>query len=154
MDIGSGGGVPGLALALLYPTVMWTLLDAMAKRCAFLREAVAELELSSVSVLEGRAEELGRLPHFRGSFDVVTARSFGAPAVLVECASPFLRVGGHIVVSEPPDSGDRWPDVGLSLVGLSKVTPPWPSIAVLRQSSLCGDAYPRRAGLPAKRPLF
>lgn len=155
MDIGSGGGIPGLALALLYPTISWTLLDVMAKRCVFLRESVARLELQDrVVVLEGRAEELGRLPQFRFGFDVITARAFGAPAVVAECASPFLRVGGSLVVSEPPENRHRWPADGLALLGLRLVISDDPSLAILRQVEQCPEKYPRRVGLPSKRPLF
>jgi 16S rRNA (guanine527-N7)-methyltransferase len=155
LDIGSGGGVPGLVLAVLAPHVQWRFLDAMAKRCAFLRECVVELGLGArAEVLEGRAEELGRADELRGQFDVVTARSFGAPAVLAECAAPFLRLDGHLVVSEPPDVGDRWPSEGLSKLGLRRVLLADPSIALLRQVSSLEDRFPRRVGLPAKRPLF
>jgi 16S rRNA (guanine527-N7)-methyltransferase len=155
LDIGSGGGVPGLVLAVLLPRVEWSFLDAMAKRCAFLRESVVELGLEDrVSVLEGRAEELGRLPRLRSSFDVVTARSFGAPAVLAECAAPFLRVGGFVVVSEPPGSAERWDSPLLSVLGLQRAEFHGASIAVLQQVEACGDRYPRRTGVPAKRPLF
>lgn len=155
MDIGSGGGVPGLVLAVLLPHVRWVFLDAMAKRCAFLAESVAELGLGSrVEIEEGRAEELGRLPRLRSQFDVVTARSFGAPAVLAECASPFLRLGGHIVVSEPPDGSDRWTDEGLAILGLRRLPYEDSSVAVLEQFLELDDRYPRRVGMPAKRPLF
>lgn len=155
LDLGSGGGLPGLVLALHYPAISWVLMDAMAKRCAFLRGAVDELGLGDrVSVAEGRAEELGRLPQLRSSFDVVTARSFGAPAVLAECASPFLKVGGHIVVSEPPAGDIRWPTDGLGELGLQKVSEKGSPVAVLRQVTLCSDRFPRRVGVPAKRPLF
>lgn len=155
MDLGSGGGIPGLVLALLYPTATWKLVDAMAKRCAFLREAIEELRVDSyVSVVEGRAEDLGRLPQFRSRFDVVIARSFGPPAVVAECASPFLCVGGNLIVSEPPGSLDRWPSVELNELGLVKQSPAGGYLAVLSQFRLCGDRYPRRVGVPSKRPLF
>lgn len=155
MDIGSGGGVPGLVLAVLLPHVRWAFLDAMAKRCAFLRESVAALGLGArVEIVEGRAEELGRLPQFRGSFDVVTARSFGAPAVLAECAAPFLRVGGAVVVSEPPSPDDRWPAEGLAQLHLVRLPYADDSVAILEQVELCDDRYPRRVGVPSKRPLF
>jgi 16S rRNA (guanine527-N7)-methyltransferase len=155
MDIGSGGGVPGLVLAVLLPHIQWTFLDAMAKRCQFLRESIVELDLSDrVEVVEGRAEELGRLPQFRLQFDVVTARSFGAPAVLAECASPFLRVGGHVVVSEPPTNEDRWPSAGLAQLGLTRLPYEDPSVAILFHDRACDERFPRRTGVPAKRPIF
>jgi 16S rRNA (guanine527-N7)-methyltransferase len=155
MDIGSGGGVPGVVLAVLLPRLRWVFLDAMAKRCAFLREVVEELGLAQrVDVAEGRAEELGRLDDYRSMFDVVTARSFGAPSVLAECAAPFLKLGGCIVVSEPPSTEDRWPIAGLDLLGLRRQVGEDDSVAILELHRRLDDRFPRRVGMPAKRPLF
>lgn len=103
LDLGSGGGVPGLVLAELWPGAQAVLLEAGERRCGFLREAVGRLGLDGrVAVVRQRAEEAGRSPTWRGGFDLVVARSFGPPAVTAECAAPFLRVGGRLVVSEPP----------------------------------------------------
>lgn len=153
LDLGAGGGVPGLVLAGERPDLAWTFLDAMTKRTAFLERAVATLGLS-VTVLTGRAEELGR--EHRQRYGAVVARSFGAPAVTAECASPFLAVGGRLVVSEPPDGGDRWPAAGLAELGMgpaAALTGP-PALAVVRQEVSCPDRYPRRTGVPSKRPLW
>jgi 16S rRNA (guanine527-N7)-methyltransferase len=161
LDLGSGGGVPGLALAMLmWPSTIWVLLDAAERRCNFLREAVERLNLSDrVTVIRERAEVAGREPELRGAFDLVVARSFGGPAVSAECGAPFLRVGGHLAVSEPPvEAGpDRWPASGLEQLGLRRTTAS-PSarhhFAVFVQDTSCPERYPRRTGLPAKRPLF
>ncbi len=159
VDLGSGGGVPGLVLALAWGDVRVTLLDAQEKRCTVLGEAVERLHLSDrVSVVRGRAEELGRDPQLRGQFDAVTARSFGPPAVVAECASPFLAVGGALVVSEPPEGPDRWPAGPLAELGMVPEAPPPvdPSVRcrVIRQVHPLPDRYPRRIGIPAKRPIF
>lgn len=157
LDLGSGGGLPGLPLALLYPTARWVLLDGSVKRAGFLSEAVSQLDLSDrVSVRAERAEETART-ELRSTFDLVVARSFGPPAATAECAAPFLRVGGRLVVAEPPGStGARWDTAGLARLGLgpaSTVTDP-SAVAVIRQEQPCPDAYPRRTGIPVKRPLF
>jgi 16S rRNA (guanine527-N7)-methyltransferase len=151
LDLGAGGGVPGLVLAVERPDLAFTLLDAMAKRTAFLERAVARLGLPNVTVRTGRAEAVGDL---RASFDAVVARSFGSPAVTAECAAPLLKVGGRLVVSEPPDGGDRW--TGAAELGLSEPTvlPGPPRLVVLAQRSRCPARYPRRTGIPAKRPLW
>jgi 16S rRNA (guanine527-N7)-methyltransferase len=81
LDLGAGGGVPGLVLALERPDLRWTLLDAMTRRTAFLQEAVAELGLANVEVRTGRAEEV---PDLRERFKAVVARGFGPPAVTAE----------------------------------------------------------------------
>jgi 16S rRNA (guanine527-N7)-methyltransferase len=156
VDLGAGGGVPGLVLAVARPMWQLVLLDAAARRCAVLEDAVAELGLGDrVEVRHQRAEDAGRGP-LRSAVDAVVARSFGPPAVVAECAAPLLRVGGVLVVSEPPEDRDRWPAEGLALVGLEP-GPRWRrhgSYQALRQTVPCPDRFPRRPGIPAKRPLF
>lgn len=154
LDLGSGAGVPGLAVALSRPDLKMSLADAMVKRCAFLRSAVEELVLiDRVRVLEGRAEDLARTEH-RGQYQAVIARSFAAPAVTAECAVGFASSDGVIIVSEPPSDVERWPSDGLDKLSLSKDPTSTPSLAVLRRSGHLVDTYPRRPGIPEKRPLF
>jgi 16S rRNA (guanine527-N7)-methyltransferase len=160
LDMGSGGGVPGLVLALTWPDADAVLLDAGERRCAFLREAVGRLGLAGrVEVVRQRAEEAGRIPSRRAAFDLVVARSFGPPGVTAECSAPFLRVGGLLVVSEPPtgpEDAERWPAAGLALLGLAPGTV-WRTTYGYRslvQREPCPERYPRRVGRVAKRPLF
>jgi 16S rRNA (guanine527-N7)-methyltransferase len=163
VDLGSGGGLPGLVVAQHWPEASLVLLDASARRTDFLGRAVERLGLQGrIEVVCGRAEELGRDGRWRGGFDGVLARSFGRPAVVAECAAPFLKVGGWLVVSEPPahDGGpqgdDRWPLEGLRRFGLAPSDPPRGEFAyqVLRQAEPCPERFPRRNGMPAKKPLF
>jgi 16S rRNA (guanine527-N7)-methyltransferase len=165
IDLGAGGGLPGLVLAALHwPEARWTFLDAMAKRTAFLNEAVEALGLDDrVEVITARAEELGRHPDHRGTYDLVVARSFGAPAVAIECAAPLLVVGGRFVGSEPPETplGTRWPTDGVAIVGggmpASVVVDGGDEdvhLVAIEQVEVCPERYPRRVGIPAKRPLF
>jgi 16S rRNA (guanine527-N7)-methyltransferase len=153
VDLGSGGGVPGLVLALRWPASSWTLVDSAERRCRFLEEASVELGLARrVRVAQGRAEVLGRDAALRGAFGLVTARSFGPPSVTAECAAPFLEVGGSLLVSEPPASAPRWPDE-VAVFGLA-VGERVSGIQVLTQIERCPDRFPRRTGVPGKRPLF
>jgi len=169
LELGSGGGLPGLVLAVERRDLRLVLLDSARRSVDFLRWAVAELELlSRVEVVNARAEQLGHEERYRGSFAAVIARSFGPPAVTAECAAPLLQTGGRLIVSEPP-GGDlqaargrllpsalRWPVEGCQKLGLLPelgLREPF-GFAVLRQVSLCSDRYPRRPGIPAKRPLF
>ncbi len=161
VDLGSGGGVPGLVLAVERPDLRLLLLDANRRRCTFLDEAIGALgAIDRVTVIEGRAEELARMPELRSSADAVVSRSFGSPAVTAECGSPFLRVGGSLVVSEPPDvsaSDNRWPADGLAQLGLrdrGRLEHEGVGIRVLEQQLPCPEGFPRRTGVPAKRPLF
>jgi 16S rRNA (guanine527-N7)-methyltransferase len=161
LDLGSGGGLPGLVVASVRPDLEVVLLDANLRRTTFLAEAVEALDLSSrVTVVRARAEAYGRDPSGRARFDLVVARGFGRPAVTAECGAPFLRVGGRMVVSEPPaDAADarcRWPESKLAELGLEPLHLHREDFTyqVLVQARPCPDAYPRRPGIPAKRPLF
>jgi 16S rRNA (guanine527-N7)-methyltransferase len=157
LDLGSGGGVPGLVLAEALPRLQLTLLDAGARRCRFLRGAVTELELGDrVEVVEERAETAARHPVRRDAFDVVVARSFGSPAVTAECAVGFLRLGGSLVVSEPPEAGIRWPPEELAGLGLGPVVACGTGgFGFVRLDKVrADDRWPRRVGVPAKRPRF
>jgi 16S rRNA (guanine527-N7)-methyltransferase len=174
LDLGSGGGIPGLAMLVTWPRAEAVLLDSSHRRTEFLRETVAELGLAPrVVVLCARAEEAGRDPGLRGQFPLVVARSFGRPAITAECGSPFLCVGGRLVVSEPPEpppanmareeeqdeatDSSRWPASGVGLLGLTDAGTRRSEEALFRvlvQREPCPERYPRRTGVPSKRPLF
>lgn len=159
LDLGSGGGLPGLVVACDRPELDLTLLEARQRACRFLREAVTSLARGSVVVVEARAEEAARRAELREVFDGVVARSFGPPPVTAECAVGFLRIGARLVVSEPPEPGDpsgRWPADGLDALGLGPpVRGGGPDGSYVTLEKIRTDErWPRRVGLPAKRPLW
>jgi 16S rRNA (guanine527-N7)-methyltransferase len=161
LDLGSGGGVPGLVLASCWPGGWMLLLDSNSRRTEFvLSELGPQDDVEKVEVVTGRAEEVGRDPRLRGRLELVTARSFGAPAVAAECGAPFLAVGGVMIVSEPPGdrSLDRWPAPGLVDLGLEPSTKVRFNDAfgfqVLLKTAETSSRFPRRIGVPTKRPLF
>jgi 16S rRNA (guanine527-N7)-methyltransferase len=159
-DLGSGGGLPGLVLAEAWPEANLVLIDAAERRCAFLSTSVEDMGLEHrVSVRRGRAEELGHAEDLRSSFDLVVARSFGPPPVLAECAAPLLKIGGWMIVSEPPSleaTEQRWPEQGLGILGFSGSTPVKSGrhFVAIQKVESTEDRYPRRVGVPGKRPLF
>ena len=159
IDLGSGGGLPGLVLAVLWPETPLLLVDGSVRRCSFLEEAIVDLGVSDhVTVRCGRAEDLGQEPQLRASTELVVARSLGAPPVLAECAAGLLVAGGHLLVSEPPENIDdqRWPTAGLAMLGMGPVRRVVTSarFALIEQVEPCPERFPRRVGIPAKRPLF
>lgn len=157
MDLGSGAGIPGLVLAADLPESTWTLVDANTTRTAFLLAAVRALGMDNrVQVVTGRAEVVGRSSEHRGQYQGVVARAFARPAVVAECAAPLLSVEGQAMVSEPPDPTHRWRTEGLTELGLElmRVDAGPPRIAILRQVHLCPGRFPRRVGVPSKRPLW
>ena len=148
LDLGSGGGLPGLVIAALRPDLSGTLLDSQQTRCDFLAEALDQLGLGDRwNVSHGRAEEIARDPQSRGAYHVVVSRSFGPPAA----------VDGLLLVSEPRDGPSRWPVDGLDLLGLQLADThrgPATTIQAMIQIRPTPDRYPRPIGRPTKRPLF
>ncbi len=160
LDLGSGAGLPGLALAVALPTSRWLLLDGRARSAEFLSHAVRRLGLESrVRVVGGRAEVVAHDAIYRATAQVVVARSVASPAAVAECAAGFLIPGGRLIVSEPPEPrGGRWETAGLRRLGMGAATvvqtPEQFHFSVIEQQLPCPPAYPRRTGVPARRPLF
>ena len=158
LDLGSGGGIPGLALLKKWRTRA-TLLDAMEKRAAFLREVLGWSDASHFAeVVCARSEVAARDPRLDSSFDLVVARSFGRPAVTAECAVRFLTLGGILIVSEPPgeQSADRWSSDGLRRLGLESrgLFRSSATFRILVKCAITDERFPRPTGVPAKRPLW
>ena len=146
IDLGSGGGVPGLVLAYDDPESTWVLVDRRLARVDDLRRAIRRLSLERrVTALAIDAAELGRDPTYRGRTALVTARSLGPPPEVAELAAPLLRVGGQLLVSEPP--GERvlgWPADGLRSVGLVADELEAVGVQSLTLVEPCPDRFPRR----------
>ena len=158
-DLGTGGGVPGLALGASWPDARGALIEASARRCGALRRALEELGWGErVEVVEDRAEEVARRDETRECRQLVTARGFGPPAVTAEIAAGIVAVGGIVVVSEPPEpSAGRWPVERLAELGFSaahSVAGPSGHFAWFAKERPAGDGVPRRSGRPGKRPLW
>ncbi len=136
IDLGSGGGLPGLVLAWRCPDAEVVLTDRRERRMDLLRLACARLGFGArVSVVTADVVELGRSPGYRQSFDVVTARAFGDSVWTATCASAFLNASGVVIVSEPPDSDPvvRWPTEALALVGLRVSSTPFAQVIRLER---------------------
>jgi 16S rRNA (guanine527-N7)-methyltransferase len=160
LDLGSGSGVPGLILLEAWPASTGALLEGRRRRCAFLEDALRDLDFGERgAVVCGRAEELARDADLRGTFDLVVARGFGAPATTAECAVGFLAPGGRLAVSEPPGPADpeRWPKRELAELGFRAPElrkGDGSGVAILQVTGLTSDRWPRRVGVPARRPLW
>lgn len=163
LDLGTGGGVPGLVLALARPTVEWTLVDSVRKKADATRGFADALDLGRVEVLAERAEILGRNPAHRETYDVVAARACAPLPVLLEYALPLLRVGGTLIAWKGPIAQDELDAGGAAATLLGGGTPAVrPSgiaalgghrFVLVRKQRATPDRYPRRPGDPARRPL-
>lgn len=164
IDVGTGGGIPGMVIALARPALRVTLLDATAKKLAFLERIAADLGATNVICVHGRAEELGHDARFRESFDLVTARAVAALPVLLELCLPFLRPGGTALLpkgialdAELADARVAAPLLGGRIIEAS-ILPGIGSevetrLVVLRKVERTPGCFPRRTGVPAKQPL-
>jgi 16S rRNA (guanine527-N7)-methyltransferase len=163
VDLGSGGGVPGIVLAIARPEVEWILVDSVGKKVAAMQGFVAELGLPNVAVVAARAEEVGRLPEHREASNLVVARALAALPVLCEYALPLLAVGGHLLAWKGRMAGEELSAGGIASATLGgaipTVEPAGPEaladhrFVVVEKVRPTPTGYPRRPGEPSRRPL-
>jgi 16S rRNA (guanine527-N7)-methyltransferase len=160
IDIGSGAGFPGLALKIARPALDVTLVDATAKKTAFLTEAIETLGLQSITAVHGRAEELGQDPAYRATFDVGTARAVASLPTLLEYVVPFLVVGGAAFLPKGLEIDDELrvgrraaATLGAEIVSSERLSVPTTRLIIARKTAPTPAVYPRRTGLPSREPL-
>lgn len=164
VDIGTGGGIPGMPLAIARPDIRWTLVDATRKKIAFLEDVVNALSLPNVVLYHGRVEELAHEPHLRSRYRVLTARAVSSLSALLELGLPLIRTGGTLLLPKGPEIADEQAAarqaVGM-LGGRIVSADPLPdagtgvdtTLVIVSKERETPAAYPRRAGLPARSPL-
>ena len=161
VDVGSGGGLPGLPLKIMRPELEMTLVEADRNKAAFLVSACAQLGLAGVEVVDRRAEEVGRDPRHREAFDAAVARAVAPMPVLAELCLPLVRVGGRLLAQKTESEDLSMAARAIDLLGgAPPIVSRAPSQArqggtVVRVDKVrpTPDAYPRRAGVPARKPL-
>jgi 16S rRNA (guanine527-N7)-methyltransferase len=164
VDVGSGGGLPGVPLKIALPEIRLTLVESVGKKAAFLQETVEQLGLADVLVVNARAEAAGRDPQHRDAYDAAVARALGKLAVVIELCAPFLAPGGLLVALRRGDLDAEtraaapafkalklWSRVPIAvdLPGLQDGR----GLVVGEKYAPTPEAYPRRPGMPGKRPL-
>ena len=165
IDVGAGAGFPGLVLKLLLPELDVVLLEATRKKASFLTWMAEELGLRGVQVLAERAEEAARLSELRASFDVATARALGPLPVVLELALPFCKTGGTLIAprgaAAAAGEAERCASIAVSLGGriagterpAVDVVAERTALVVVHKTGETPARFPRRTGVPAKRPL-
>lgn len=165
IDIGTGGGFPGLPIKIVCPQLDLTLLESTRKKVTFLAHIVARLELRQVKVLALRAEEVGQDKKYRESYDIALARAVASLPVLLEYALPLLRVGGMLVAQRGHEARQEVREVQKTLeilggrvkeireVNLPTLREPR-YLVVIEKVAPTPEKYPRRPGVPAKKPLL
>ncbi len=157
-DIGSGGGLPGIPLAISLPATKFVLMEATGKKVDFLKEAVLSLALTNVTVVNDRVETIGRDDAHRERYDMVIARAVGRLAVVAELAVPLTRVGGNVLAIKGGRATGEIKEAKRALHLLHSrvadtVTTPTGTIVVIEKLRSTPKAYPRRPGEPKKTPL-
>jgi 16S rRNA (guanine527-N7)-methyltransferase len=164
IDVGTGAGLPGVAVKIMRPALQMTLLDSSRKKVAFLRHLIQCLQLRGVQTLWARAEEAGQDSHHRERYDVVLARAVADLSVLVEYCLPLCRKGGCFVAQKGSDIEDELRSaepaihlLGGRLRGIKPVQLPGlrerRCLIVIDKAEHTPAEYPRRPGMPNKRPL-
>lgn len=159
LDLGSGGGFPGIPLAICRPDMQWTLVDSVAKKARFLNEVAAELDLKNVTALSERAERLAHHPEHRESYHLVTARAVARLPVLLEYCIPFLRVHGYFAAMKGAQAAKEMKESRRAIERLSvklmrkQDQPGGGQLLWFKKRRPTMDKYPRDVGIPGQKPI-
>jgi 16S rRNA (guanine527-N7)-methyltransferase len=164
IDIGAGAGFPGLPMRIARPDLTLSLIEATGKKAAFLESLVKRLGLDGVTVVRARAEELARDEAHRAAYQLALARAVAPLPTLVELALPFLRLGGYLATPKGSAAPQEVADAAGALQAcggrVELLQPldiggagPVPTLVLVRKVAETPDRYPRRPGIPTKRPL-
>lgn len=164
IDVGTGAGFPGIPLKIFKPEIEIVLLDSLDKRVKFLKSVVAELNLSGVECIHGRAEDLAHDKNFRERFDLVTARAVARLSVIAEYCLPFAKVGGTFAAMKGKNFREEIAEAGaaVKILGGSEIQsveknlpnlPDIRAVIYVDKKKSTPKNFPRKAGVPAKNPL-
>ena len=162
IDVGTGAGLPGIPFAIAREDMKVTLLETQRKRCDFLQEVAEKVDLLNVEVIHMRAEDGGKHPQYREMFDVAIARALAPLNVLAEYLLPFVKVGGVAIALKGPNVFQECQEAKNAVALLGGAEPvsynialedQQHTLAVIEKKKITPEIYPRRRGIPTKRPL-
>lgn len=164
IDVGSGAGFPGLPLKIVFPSIKLVLLEATGKKAAFLRHLVQKLGLNDVEVVVGRAEAAAHKARYRQQFDIVLSRAVAPLPVLAELTLPLCTIGGSTIIQKKGDIDTEVSQAARAIEILGGSQPELRRIelaeftdkrylVIIGKIASTPEKYPRRPGMPAKRPI-
>ena len=162
IDIGTGAGFPGIPLKIVFPELKITLLDSLNKRVGFLNDVIDELNLNDIEAIHGRAEDIARDKAYRASYDIAVSRAVANLSTLSEYCLAFVKIGGKFVSYKSGDCADEVDNAkaAIHLLGgkINKIdefsySNNSRSFIVIDKVMNTSNKYPRKAGLPSKKPL-
>lgn len=165
IDIGCGAGFPGIPLRIVFPKIKLTLLDSVRKKTEFCAHIVKMLEIKDVIILTSRAEELGQNNLFREQYDYAIARAVAPLPILVEYLLPFVTINGYVIAQKGKDVFEEVQSASRALIELGgeisevrlvKIPPAdvERNLVVIKKTRSTPKKFPRRVGIPVKRPLY
>lgn len=164
IDIGTGGGFPGIALAIALPSCSFTLADSTAKKLSAVQSMIETLGIPNAKTLLGRAETLGQNQKYRERFDIAVTRAVGPFPVMLEYSLPFIKPGGKLIAYQGPEIKDQWKkyqpiaktlasEIVEALETLLPIENAKRFFVIVKKTGKLNAQYPRREGLPLKKPL-
>lgn len=164
IDVGTGAGFPGLPLKIFRPDIKLTLLDSLQKRTVFLREITEKIGLEKVDVVHARAEEAGQKRQYRENYQVALSRAVARLNILCELCLPFVTVGGTFIALKGAQAQEELCEakrsvalLGAQITDVHTVLLPGlddkRAVIYIHKDTRTPDAYPRRPGIPEKKPL-
>lgn len=167
IDVGTGGGFPGIPIKILYPNIKMTLLDSLNKRINFLKEVVKELGLEGVECIHGRAEDYGSDIKYREKYDICVSRAVANLSTLSEYCVPFVKVGGSFISYKASDIQEEVSHskkavkiLSSKIVGVKKIELNdndeniyERNFVIITKERKLSKLYPRKSGIPSKNPL-
>lgn len=164
IDVGTGGGFPGIPMKIVNPSMKITLLDSLNKRINFLNEVIKELNLDDIETIHGRAEDFGKDKNYREKFDAVVSRAVANMTVLSEICLPFVKKGGYFIALKGPsiDKEIEESKKAINILGgkietikevVIEQSDLKHNLVVVKKIKNTPKEYPRKAGIVSKKPL-
>lgn len=164
IDVGTGGGFPGVPLAIAFPEKKFTLIDSLNKRIKIVNQLCDELEIKNVRAIHGRAEELARKKDMREQFDICVSRAVANMATLSEYCLPFVKVGGSFIAYKGPDCESEVKEASNAIEKLGgcllRIERPEANgvafdhrLIVVKKIAATAAKFPRKPGTPSKEPM-